>query len=70
MNILDVMDGNILNKVPLDQINMEIDASTEILAETIKICVWMPICTTKEIIFTLFMFHFNPNCFIVSIILA
>ena len=35
MKILDVMDGNILNKVPLDQINMEIDASTEISTKTI-----------------------------------
>ena len=35
MKILDVMDGNILNKVPLDQINMEIDASTEISTKII-----------------------------------
>ena len=35
MKILDVMTGNILNKIPLDQINMEIDASTEISTKVI-----------------------------------
>ena len=35
MKILDIMDGNILDKVPLEQINMEIDASTEISTKII-----------------------------------